>query len=166
MTARLREVFSFPDEINEIAARIVAGCVVAMCIAAIATQQPLVLVALAYGFWARFLSGPSLSPLGALASRVVAPRIAEAKIVPGPPKRFAQGMGVAFSTLAIIFWYGFGWHAAAWVTVGMLSGAAFLEATFALCLGCKIFGLLMKAGVIPEAACVECANIALRHSVD
>jgi len=48
-------------------------------------------IPLAYGFWARVLTGPTLSPLGQLATRVVAPRLpVEPKLVPGPPKRFAQ----------------------------------------------------------------------------
>ena len=37
--------------------------------------------------------------------------------------------------------------------------AAFLEAAFALCLGCKAFALLMRAGVIPARICEECDDI-------
>ena len=48
---------------------------------------------LAYGFIARVLSGPRLSPLARLATAVVAPRLGAPKPVPGPPKRFAQAIG-------------------------------------------------------------------------
>jgi hypothetical protein len=52
------------------------------------------LAPLAYGFVARVLTGPTLSPLGQLVTRVVTPRLPVApRPVPGPPKRFAQGIG-------------------------------------------------------------------------
>ena len=37
--------------------------------------------------------------------------------------------------------------------------AATLESVFAVCLGCQVFGLLMRAGVVPEETCERCANI-------
>ncbi|HEY8583893.1 MAG TPA: DUF4395 family protein, partial [Capillimicrobium sp.] len=48
---------------------------------------------------------------------------------------------------------------AAWAVTGALAGAAFLEAAFGVCLGCRAFALLMRAGVIPEATCERCASI-------
>jgi Domain of unknown function (DUF4395) len=157
-------VFSFPNPVNEYAARTVATGVVLMCAAALAFRQPWILIPLAYGFWARVLTGPTLSPLGQLATRVVAPRLpGEPRLVPGPPKRFAQAIGVAFSTSALVLWYGFGLGAATWVLTAMLGAAAFLEAAFGLCLGCLAFGALMRAGLIPEEVCVACADISLRH---
>ena len=157
-------MFSFPNPVNDYAARTVATGVVLMCLATIAFDQPWILIPLAYGFWARVLTGPTLSPLGQLATRVVAPRLpVEPKLVPGPPKRFAQAVGVVFSTTALVLWYGFGEHAASFVVVGLLACAAFLEAAFGLCLGCKAFALLMKAGAIPESVCLECSDLSLRH---
>jgi hypothetical protein len=41
----------------------------------------------------------------------------------------------------------------------MILTAATLESVFALCLGCKIFAMLMRVGVIPESVCEECNNI-------
>jgi len=157
-------VFSFPNPVNDYAARTVATGVVLMCVAAVTFDQPWILIPLTYGFWARVLTGPTLSPLGQLATRVVAPRLPVGPTwVPGPPKRFAQAIGVVFSTTALVLWYGFGEHTASFVVVGLLTCAAFLEAAFGLCLGCRGFGLLMKAGVIPESVCVECADLSLRH---
>ena len=157
-------MFSFPNPVNDYAARTVATGVVLMCLAAIAFDQPWILLPLAYGFWARVLTGPTLSPLGQLATRVVAPLLpVEPKLVPGPPKRFAQAVGVVFSSSALVLWYGFGEHAASYVVVGLLTCAAFLEAAFGICLGCKVFALLMKAGVIPESVCLECSDLSLRH---
>ncbi len=157
-------MFRFPNPVNEYAARTVASGVVVMGAAAVAFRQPWILIPLAYGFWARVLSGPTLSPLGQLATRVVAPRLpGEPRLVAGPPKRFAQAIGVAFSSTALVLWYGFGLGTATWVVTGMLTTAAFLEAAFGLCLGCIAFGALMKAGVIPEEVCAACADISLRH---
>ena len=157
-------VFRFPNPVNDYAARTVASGVVLMCAAALGFRQPWILIPLAYGFWARVLTGPTLSPLGQLATRVVAPRLpGEPRLVPGPPKRFAQAMGVAFSTAALVLWYGFGLGAATWVVTALLGTAAFLEAGFGLCLGCRAFGALMKAGLVPEGVCVACTDISLRH---
>jgi hypothetical protein len=157
-------VFSFPNPVNDYAARTVATGVVLLCLATLAFDQGWILILLAYGFWARVLTGPTLSPLGQLATRVVAPRLpVEPKLVPGPPKRFAQAVGVVFSTTALVLWFGFGEHAASLVVVSLLACAAFLEAAFGLCLGCKAFALLMKAGVIPASVCLECSDLSLRH---
>ena len=159
----LRQLVSFPNPVNEVAARVVAGGVVVMGIVAIAVPEPWLLVVLTYGFWARALTGPKLSPLGLLATRVVAPRLAPAKPVPGPPKRFAQGMGVVFSTTSLVLWLGFGEHLASMVFTGMLCGAASLESFAGICIGCRIFSLLMRRGLIPESVCESCADLSLRH---
>jgi hypothetical protein len=37
-----------------------------------------------------------------------------------------------------------------------------LEAVLGLCVGCQVFSLLMRLGVIPESVCVECADISRR----
>ncbi len=155
--------FSFPNPVNELAARTVAAGVVAMCAVAFATRQGWPLIVIAYGFWARVATGPKASPLGQLAVRVVAPRLGPARPVPGPPKRFAQAMGTAFSTAALICWFGPGWHLASWVLLGMLTAAALLESAAGICLGCICFSALMRAGVIPESVCEECAQVSLRH---
>ena len=157
-------MFTFPNPVNDYAARTVATGVVLMCVAALAFRQPWILVPLAYGFWARVLTGPRFSPVGQLATRVVAPRLPWApRYVPGPPKRFAQAIGVVFSTTALVLWFGFHLGAATWVVVAMLTAAAFLEAAFGLCLGCKAFAVLMRVGAVPESVCLDCADITRRH---
>ena len=157
-------MFTFPDPVNEYVSRAVAGGVVVMGVIAIAFHQPWILIPLTYGFWARVLAGPRFSPLALLASRVVVPWLGRApKLVPGPPKRFAQGMGVIFSTTALILAFGFGLVSAAWAVLALLIGAAILEAAFGICLGCKVFSLLMRVGVIPESVCEECADLSKRH---
>jgi Domain of unknown function (DUF4395) len=152
-------MFSFPNPVNEKAARVVAGVVAITGVVILATGAHWLLVPLAYGFWARVLTGPTLSPLGRLSMRVIAPRLGAPKYVAGPPKRFAQGIGTAFTTVAAVLALGFGADTAADVLTGLLVVAATLESVFALCLGCQAFALLMRAGLIPEETCERCANI-------
>jgi hypothetical protein len=152
-------MFSFPNPLNEKAARVVAGVVALAGVVVLVTGAQWLLVPLAYGFWARVLTGPTLSPLGRLASGVIAPRLGPPKYVAGPPKRFAQGMGAAFTTSAAVLALGFGLTTAADVLVGLLVVAATLESVFAFCLGCQVFALLMRAELVPEETCERCANI-------
>jgi hypothetical protein len=152
------KVFSFPRTINEKAARVVAGVVATTALVALLTGALWLLVPLAYGFWARVLTGPTLSPLGRLASSVIAPRLGPPKTVSGPPKRFAQGMGAAMTIAGVVAWL-LGATTAAQVLLAMLLVAATLESVFALCLGCQIFALLMRAGFVPEQICAECSDI-------
>ncbi len=156
------ELFSFPNPVNEKAARVVAGVVLATVIATLATSAYWLLIPLTYGFWARALTGPTLSPLGFLAQRVIAPRLGPAKPVPGPPKRFAQGIGAATSTAALVLGPIAGLHAPADALLVVLGVAAGFESIFAYCLGCKVFTLLMAAGIVPESVCVECASVGAR----
>jgi hypothetical protein len=151
-------MFSFPNRVNEKAARVVAGVVAIAAVIILATGAYWLLVPVAYGFWARVLTGPTLSPLARLAMKV-AP--GDPKYVPGPPKRFAQGMGAALTTAAAVLALGFGATTAAGVLVAALLVAATLESVLAFCLGCQIFGLLMRAGLVPERVCAECADIRL-----
>jgi hypothetical protein len=155
-------LFSFPNPVNEIAARLVAAGVVALSVVELATGHRWLLIPLAYGFVARALTGPTLSPLGRLVTSVVVPRLpVEPRLVPGPPKRFAQGIGATLTTLALVAWLT-GALGLADVLVGLLVVAATLESVFGVCLGCKLFGVLMRAGVIPERVCLECADISAR----
>ena len=54
---------------------------------------------------------------------------------------------------------GLGYWTAAEVMLGLLASAAFLESAFGLCLGCKVFAVLMRAGVVPEEVCERCNDI-------
>jgi len=154
------ELFRFPDPVNEVSARLVAGGVVVMAVAALALRQPWLVAPLAYGFVARVLTGPSLSPLGQLVTRVVTPRLGlPEKLVPGPPKRFAQGIGATVTVSAAVLHFGFGQTGAAYVLLGVIVVAATLESVFAYCVGCKAFALLMRVGVVPPSVCRRCSDL-------
>ena len=99
---RLMALFGFPDPVNETSARLVAAGVVLQCVVYLVFREWWLLVPLAFGFVARVASGPRFSPLGRLVTGVITPAIARRsdrspRLVPGPPKRFAQGIGVVFS---------------------------------------------------------------------
>ena len=155
-------LFSFPNPVNEVSARLVAGGVVLIALAAIISAQPWIFIVLAYGFIARLLTGPTLSPLGQFVTRVLTPALPfEEELVPGPPKRFAQGIGAVFSVTAAVLAIGFDQIGAASIVLAVLAAFATLESVFGVCVGCKIFALLMKAGVIPAAVCESCNEITL-----
>jgi len=160
-------VFGFPHPVNEVAARTVAAGVLALSVLTIVLSATLghgwlwLTAVLAYGFVARVLTGPTLSPLGQLATRVIAPRIGHERLVAGPPKRFAQGMGATMSLAALLLHLGFGLDAAALALVGLIAVAATLESVFAFCIGCTAFAGLMRVGLVPKETCAACANIAL-----
>jgi Domain of unknown function (DUF4395) len=155
-------LFRFPNPVNEVSARLVAGGVVLMALGALVGGQLWLLVPLAYGFVARVLTGPTLSPLGQLVTRVVTPRLGvPAKPVPGPPKRFAQGIGATVSVTALILHFGLGLAGAAQALLAILLVAATLESVFAYCIGCRVFALLMRWGVIPDSVCESCNNLAI-----
>jgi Domain of unknown function (DUF4395) len=156
---------SFPNPVNELSARLVAGGVVAMALTTIVLDVEWMTAVLAYGFVARVLAGPRFSPLALLVTRVVTPSLTiEGRLVPGPPKRFAQLLGAIFTVTAAVLTFGFDRFDLAEVVLAILLLPASLEAFAGFCVGCQIFGWLMRIGVIPESVCVECADITRRVS--
>jgi hypothetical protein len=156
-------LFGFPNPVNEKAARTVAAGVLVIALVALATQWLWLSIVLAIGFLLRVLSGPRLSPLGQFATRVVAPKLGPAKLVAGPPKRFAQSVGLVVTAAATLAWFGFGAEGLTNVLLALIAVAAGLESIFAVCLGCIIFGYLMRTGLVPQDTCEACNNISLRY---
>ncbi|MDS1112486.1 DUF4395 domain-containing protein [Gordonia westfalica] len=159
----VREVLTFPNPVNDYAARTTAGLVVVLAIIAVAVDNPILYGVLALGFALRVASGPTLSPFGQLSVKFIVPKIVrKEKLVPGPPKRFAQTIGLVVSGAAFVLSL-LGYGLAAQITAGILIVAATLESVFGFCLGCTIFGFLQRAGIIPESVCEACNNISLRN---
>jgi hypothetical protein len=159
----MASIVGFPDPVDEVSARLVAGGVILLTLATVVFDQPWITAVIAYGFLARVVAGPRLSPLGLLVTRVIRPRLAvAARPVPGPPKRFAQAMGAAFSLTAAVLALGLGLYGAAYIVLGLLIAAATLEAVFGFCIGCRIFALLMRTGLIPDEICERCTNLGLK----
>ncbi len=117
----LKDLFSFPNPVNEIAARMVAAMVILVAVSAMITGQSWLLVLLAYGFLARVTTGPTLSPMGQLATRALVPALGgPEKLTPGPPKRFAQTIGLGFSTTALVLHFAVGSAVAVNSVLGVL----------------------------------------------
>lgn len=151
-------MFTFPNPVNEKAARSVAAGVVVLAVLALLTGWAWLPVVMAIGFALRVAAGPRFSPLGQLATRVIAPRLGPPRLVPGPPKRFAQTVGLAFTAaagLAALTDH----RPVAVALLAVLLVFAVLESAFGFCAGCAAFARLMRLGLIPASACEACAAV-------
>src|SRR6056297_2304626 len=154
----MHRLFEFPNPVNETSARLVAAGVVAQGVAFLVLREWWILLPLTYGFLVRVLTGPTLSPLGQFVTRVATPVVESrtrtpSRQVPGPPKRFAQGIGLAFTASAAVAWT-LGLPVVSYVLVGALVVAATLESVFAVCLGCIAHSALW--------GCSDCDDISER----
>lgn len=155
--------FGFPSVVDDVSVRVVAAVVLTVVLAAAVTGWWWLFAVLAVDFWLRVASGPRFSPLAHLTLRVIRPRLPAApRETPGPPKRFAALMG-ALLTTAITVLFALGAPAAAWVLGAAMVVFPALEAFAGLCVGCKIFALGMRVGLVPESVCAECRDISLRQ---
>lgn len=118
----MKQLFAFPNPVNEYAARSTAGIIVVLSVVTLVLGLTAgwgwLLWLIALGFWLRVAGGPRYSPAGRLAVHVIAPRLGAPRLVPGPPKRFAQTIGAVLSTAAAIFWT-VGLAPVAWVLLGL-----------------------------------------------
>ena len=164
MNENLTNFFSFPELINEVSARLVAiGVLVlsSVVLFLLIDKNNYVLIFLSiliYGFLARVSSGPKISPLALFVTKLLVPRLNfKEKLVPGPPKRFAQGIGLIFSlSTAITFLINL--NSISIILISTLILFAALEAFIGFCAGCKVFKLLMNIGLIPNDVCEKCSN--------
>ncbi|HET8993949.1 MAG TPA: DUF4395 domain-containing protein [Rhodococcus sp. (in: high G+C Gram-positive bacteria)] len=88
--------------------------------------------------------GPRRSPYGALFATVVAPRLTSpSETEPAAPLRFAQAVGFVFAligTVALLT----GAVTLGIVAAGFALFAALLNAAFGVCLGCRIYPLIVR----------------------
>jgi hypothetical protein len=159
----VRQLFRFPDPVNETSARLVAAGVVLQAVVFLTLREGWVLLPLTFGFLARVATGPTLSPLGQFVTRIATPRLEarrrardvsfRSRQVPGPPKRFAQAIGLGVTGLASAAWM-LDAPVVAYALVAMLTAAATLEAVFAICLGCIAHSAIW--------GCADCDDISDR----
>jgi hypothetical protein len=149
----------FPLKVSEPLIRIVASEVFVLAAAAAITASPWFALILAADFALRSLVNPAWSPLRLIAKEAVL-SFAKAgdRAVFYSPKRFAALIGFSLSLLALIG-STFGSAALATGGAGILALFSFLEAAFGFCAGCKIYGFLMRQGIIPTEWCPECVNL-------
>ena len=110
----------------------------------------LLLLAIALLFLWGVLS-PRTAPWGLLYRKVVAPRLAPPTDLEDPrPPRFAQGVGLFVVGLGLVL-HLFGVPWALTITAAMAFVAAFLNAAFGICLGCMLYLLLQRTGLVGRA---------------
>lgn len=152
----------FPNIVDDVTVRLIAAVILVLAVVALAAHQWWLYAALAADFVLRAGWGPSASPVAILVNRWIRPRVAaKPRYTAGPPKRFAAAIGAVFTVAATGLWL-----AGTSVPV-ILIGAIMvvfpaLESIAGICVGCIVFGWLMRLGVIPESVCLECADITRR----
>ncbi len=154
----------FPNPINETATRVTAGEVVALNAVALGLGQMWLLPLVAADYTARALAGPRFSPLALLAAKGIIPRL---KVAPhwtaGPPKRFAAAIGATLMIGASSLYYLTNARKVAYGVGAVMLLFPALESFLGLCVGCKMFGVLMTRHLVPDDVCAECADISLRY---
>ncbi|HET9634140.1 MAG TPA: DUF4395 domain-containing protein [Terrabacter sp.] len=160
----------FPSVVDDVTVRLIAAVVLVVGVIALATQQWWLYAVLAVDFSLRAALGPSASPVAQLVQRWIRPAVSAPKRpTAGPPKRFAATIGAVMTVAATALWVvslatGSSAALAAVVVIGavMVLFPA-LESVFGICVGCILFGLLMRVGLVPEEVCLECADITKRR---
>jgi hypothetical protein len=94
------------------------------------------------------VAGPLIHPYGLFFRAVIRPRLsAPGYLEPVAPPRFAQGVGLLVSTVGLVV------HLLG-VPYGLVAAAmaafvaAFLNAVFGLCLGCELYGVMLRLGLV------------------
>ena len=111
----------------------------------------LLLLAIALLFaWGAF-AGVARHPYGVLYRKLVRPRLAPPAELEDPiPPTFAQGVGLFVTAVGLILAL-FGVPYAVPIFAGLAFIAAFLNSVFGYCLGCQLYLLLVRAGILGRA---------------
>lgn len=160
----------FPAVVDDVSVRLIAAVVLVTGLVALGAQQWWLYAVLAVDFTVRTVAGPRYSPIAQLVQRWIRPRLATpSRPTAGAPKRFAAAIGAAMTLAATALWIvslatGSGSALTAVVVIGVVM-AVFpaLESIFGLCVGCKLFAVLMRLGLVPEEICLDCADITRRQ---
>jgi hypothetical protein len=152
----------FPNIVDDVTVRLIAAVVLVLGVVALAAHQWWLYAVLAADFVLRSGWGPSASPIAIVVNRWVRPRVsAKPRYTAGPPKRFAAAVGAVFTLAATVLWLAGSTVPVVLIGVVMVIFPA-LESIAGICVGCIVFGWLMRLGVIPESVCVECADLTRR----
>jgi hypothetical protein len=94
------------------------------------------------------IAGVPRHPYGVLFKKLIRPRLKPPVELEDPtPPTFAQGVGFVVTIVGILLFFPFG--SIALVIAGAAAFvAAFLNSVFAYCLGCQIYLLLARAGIL------------------
>lgn len=161
----------FPTVVDDVTVRLIAAVVLLVGVLALGLQQWWLYAVLAVDFVPRAVLGPRASPIAVAVNRWVRPRVRAAKRpTAGPPKRFAAAIGAVLTVAATALWLlsvvtGSSGALVPVLVIGVVMVVfPLLEAVFGLCVGCRLFSVLMRVGLIPEEVCLDCADITRRRS--
>ncbi|HOU53299.1 MAG TPA: DUF4395 domain-containing protein [Myxococcota bacterium] len=149
--------FQFPRQVPNRIPRLVAAQVVILGSLAPLVDHSWPLGLLVLDFALRALIAPRMSPLATVA-RVIANRLPGGPGTPiaYAPKRFAATVGLVFFSAAWVLHLFPATVAIGQALAAVVVGLASLEAVFGFCLGCRIHGGLVRAGVLREPPCPTC----------
>lgn len=148
-----------PFRVSEAAVRGVAIQVFLLSLAAIFTNSIFVVIFLLTDFAIRVVLIPRFSLLALISKNIITPLAGfRRKQIIFKPKRFAALIGLFMSVAALLFSI-FNLQIFFTVTLSVLALFSSLEAFFKFCAGCKIFGLLIKLGLVHEDECPDCVYI-------
>ncbi len=98
------------------------------------------------------VGGPRKHPYGLIFSKLVAPRLAPVtEKEPVPPLKFAQLVGLVFGVVGAVG-FATGLPTLGLIATGFALVAAFLNAAFAICLGCQLYPLVARLRRSPNPA--------------
>lgn len=129
-------------QVDENAARLTAAWVLLVLVIALATSQQWLLWLLALDFLVRSFAGTQYNPLAYLSRATLKLFRIRPKLIFGPPKIFAARVGLGLVLAIVAAWTAGGPNWLVWILAGCLFTAASLEAFFAFCLGCRLYGVL------------------------
>jgi len=144
---------------DERVARVVAAATVVIAAGVLLTGWWAVLLPLVADFAVRASGHPTWSPLAQLSRTQVVERLrGDRRPVAAGPKQLATGIGALVSGSAAVAALVFGAVGFSTALMAMLAAAAFLEAAFGFCIGCRLYALLASTGVVADD-CPECSDI-------
>lgn len=158
----LPNILRFPNPVDDVSVRITAGVMAVLCWVQVGIRSEWLMGCVALSFLLRLAFGPRVDPVAFAVTRFARPRLrVAARLTPGPPKRFAQLIGTLLTAGAFLAGLG-GATLAETVIAGIVATFATVESVFGFCAGCQVFALLMRANLIPQSVCQECADLSVR----
>ncbi len=152
--------------VDDVSVRLVAALVLTLVALAAVTGQWWLFGLLAADFAVRAAGLRRYSPLGVLVQHVARPRVRVApRLTSAAPKRFAAGIGTVLTGAAFGLWLlGVATGSPAtsaspvvWGITAAMIAFPLLEAGLGLCVGCRVYALLIRVGLIPADTCIDCA---------
>ena len=145
-----------PFKVNEATVRGVALQVFLLAALALYTSNIIPIIVLTCDFAIRVFLIPRFSLLVLISRWIIVPVFhLKKKQIIFQPKRFAAMIGLTLSMAALILTL-LNYPVVVLILLLLLLIFSALEAFFKFCMGCKIFGLLMRWGLVDEELCSDC----------